>query len=230
MHSWQVLPSAARSTKGAPITLSGLYYLICPVLVGLSALEFFSQCIRIAGEQAYIGANRDEQVAPLDIPTRLFLVAGQDAGRFVEHFEPLHRIFHRLLHVSMLRIAKVSQRCRQIRRTDKHAIDTFYFCDRFELVESAVRFDLNQNANFSVRLGQIPRDAAVTAGPRRNRDSANPMWWITRRGDRAFGLFHILHIGEQQRLSADVERALCQYRIVPCRPNDWRCRATLHGL
>ena len=102
--------------------------------------------------------------------------------------------------------------------------------DCVELVERGARFDLHQHANLVIRLGQIARNAAIAAGAGGDRDPADPLaadsaWtrpraWPPRRSAHR----------KQQRLRADIERTLCQHRIVPGRPDDRRGRAALHGL
>ena len=90
--------------------------------------------------------------------------------------------------------------------------------------------DLHQHADFGVGLAEITGHATVAAGARRYRYAANALRRIARRGDRALGLLDVLHIGEQQRLRADVEAALGQHRVVPGRTYDRRRRTALHRL
>src|SRR5262245_16691668 len=130
----------------------------------------------------------------------------------------------------MLRIAQMPKRGCQIGGANEYAVDSLYFRDRFELIESCSCFDLDKNANLVVGPGQISRHAAITAGPFGDRNATDSLWRISRRHDRALGLLDILHVGEEQRLRADVERAFRQHGIIPCRPDDWCRRATLYGL
>src|SRR5262245_40666246 len=98
----------------------------------------------------------------------------------------------------MLRIAQMPRRGCQVGRANEYVVDSFYFRDRFELIESGSRFDLDKNANFVVGLGQISRHAAITAGPCCDRNATDSLRRISCRSDRALGLLDILHIGEEQ--------------------------------
>src|SRR5215470_1622149 len=73
-------------------------------------LEALRQRVGAAREQAEVGADRDERVAPLDEALCLLLVGRKDAGRLADLLQPFHRVFERRLHLGMAPIADMSER------------------------------------------------------------------------------------------------------------------------
>src|SRR6476661_2390898 len=112
--------------------------------------ELFCQGVGVTGEQADVGADPHELVAPVDVAADFLFVAAQDAGRLADRLEPRDRVLHRRLRFRVLRVAEMAERSGQIGGPDEDAVDAVDLGDGFQLVERATRLDLHQHAHLAV--------------------------------------------------------------------------------
>ena len=92
--------------------------------------------------------------------------------------------------------------------------------DRLEIRERRARLDLKEQAHLVVHALEVILDAAIAIGASGSGDTAHALRRIAKPGDGAPRLLRVLHVRNQQRARADVEVALDEHDVVPCRPHD----------
>ena len=117
----------------------------------------------------------------------------------------------------MVGLAEIAKRGGKIARADEHAIDALNARNAFEVLEPALRLHLQQKTDLGVAASAYPlirpkREARVCAA-----NAAEALRRVANGHDRATGFLLRFHIGDQQRLGADVEQALDDHRVVPGR-------------
>ena len=130
----------------------------------------------------------------------------------------------------MIGLAEIAERGRKIARPDKHPVDALDPRNSFEVLKSALRLHLQQQANLSVGRRVIAFDPAVARGARLRGEAAKALRGIAGRLNRTFRFLLRFDIGNEKLLGADVEQALDDHLIVPRRSDDRMGRSAAHRL
>ena len=127
-------------------------------------------------------------------------------------------------------VVQVPESRGKVPRADEDAVDAFDVGDRLEIVEREARLDLHEHAKLFFVPLEVLLHAAETRCARRRRESAHALRRIACGRDRLLRFLLGLHVGNEQRLRADVEEALDHHRVVPRRPHDRVRGAAGRGL
>src|SRR5208283_312804 len=130
-----------------------------------------------------IGADRSEDATGFNVVFGERLVAGEDAGRLPAGPDPADGVVDCRKHLGMLRIADVAKGRGEIARADEYPVDPFDCSDRLEVLKTAPRLDLNENAKLVFANRRVVLDAAEPARARRRRVAADALGRVAGIGD-----------------------------------------------
>ncbi len=103
----------------------------------------------------------------------------------------------------------------QVGRADENAVHAFHRGDFLEVVEALLVLDLNEHTELLVGAFRVILHARKARRPRPAGDAAQARGRIARVGDRAFRFVGVLHVGNQDRLRADIQEPLDRHHVVP---------------
>lgn len=141
-------------------------------------------------------------------------IARQNACRFAASNAASDRVQNGVHDLRMIGHSDMAEARRQIAGSQEHAIDTVDAGDCFQGIQTSLRFDLDEQTDFLIRLGCVVTHASKLRGPSQSGDSADRSGRITNGGNRSSGFSGRLDIRNHQRLHPDVEKSLDQDRIV----------------
>src|ERR1700733_15643033 len=108
----------------------------------------------------------------------------------------------------MVGLTEIAKRGRKIAWADEHTVDAFDGRDLLKVLQSTLRLHLQQKTDLCIGRSVIPLDSAIARRPRLSREAAKAFRRVANRHDRAARFLFSLHIGDEQRLCADVEQPL----------------------
>ena len=108
----------------------------------------------------------------------------------------------------------------KISRTDEDTVDSVHAGNLFETVKCLLGFDLNQQAQLLRRPPGIARDASEACRAGQSRHTTNSVRRIAHGSNGLSCLVGVLHVRDQQSLSADIEKPFDQDGIIAGRPDD----------
>ena len=128
-------------------------------------------------------------------------------------------------------LAGIPHTRRQVRRPDKHTIDTLGQGDLLQTVRRFQRFHLNDQADLVIRAGMIVLDLSIAPRSCATRHASHACGRIPHRLHGGFRFLGRLHIGHKDRLRAKIQNAFDRRRAVLHHPhNGCRARIGRHRL
>ena len=167
-----------------------------------------------ARQDGGIDTHRRERRAELDAARREGVVRREYPGGLAARANAPDGILDDRRHLRMARLADVAETRRQIGRPDEDAVDALDRRDLLEPVQRLLGLDLHHQAQLLVRALGIARDPAEPCCARNPGHTADALGRIAHRRDGALRFLGALHVGDQQRLRAEIEKALDQHRVI----------------
>src|ERR1700722_2566681 len=209
------LPVEAACSSPDPQGQSGRSEAVRKASVLLAHLG--SQRIETLYEDAHIDIARDELIAPVQIALGIESRCGENAGRLSGGAYGPDRCLDRRLYVGMAGIAEIPHGGRQVRGSDKDSIDAGHARDLLNLSQGFSGLYLHQHADLRCGGFQIIARAPEIVGASRSRNAPPAIGRIAATLHGSMRFFGGLHERQQHGLGPDIQYALYQYRIIPCR-------------
>src|SRR5712692_3193738 len=148
-------PQISRAMSGAlrPLDRAEIFRRFAP---GISGLEFCRELLGLPGEDADVGADRDEEAAAFEPAPGIGFDAGEDSRRLARFSDAADRVVDDRHDFRIVGLAGIAERGVQVGRPDKDAVHAFHRGDLLQIVEPLLVLDLNQKADLLVRaLGVV---------------------------------------------------------------------------
>ena len=130
----------------------------------------------------------------------------------------------------MVGLTEIAKRGGKVARADEYSIDAFDARDLLKVLKSARRLDLQQKTDLSIGRPVVSFDPAIAGRARLAREAAKAIRGVANRQDCAAGFLLRLHIGNEQRLCADIEQPFDDHGVVPGGSDDGVRRSPAHRL
>ena len=100
---------------------------------------------------------------------------------------------YRLLHVGVIRVAKIAQSSGEVRRADEDAVNSLHGADSIEVFHAETGLDLYEHANLIVHAGEVVGHGAIAVAALRHRYTSDASGRVACGGHCPLGFLRGFH-------------------------------------
>src|SRR5437870_6780030 len=168
-------------------------------------LELGREFFTFASKYSDVGTDGYELAAEFEPLPGISLICSENSRRLARLADAANSFIDNRFYFGIRRLTRIAKRGVQVGRANEHAVDSLDAGDLLDIVDGALRLDLDEHAKFFVCPLRIILDAAEARRARGAAHTAQSVDRVAGVGNSVFRFLFVLDVGNEQGLCADVE-------------------------